>query len=153
MTDQDIKTKLSGKDLHLIIDLKKSKITHKEMSMVHPLLKMPYHLHHLVMKRKNSQVVIQDPEDLEVVDTFIVMGENMMTMNLKANMTTKESMAEKAIMVERTSKDMKVKTIEAIMEERTSKDVKIIEALMEKMISTELNITLSTFYTQSNFLT
>merc|ERR1711884_758938 len=107
---------------------------------------MPYHLHHLVMKRKNSQVVIQDPEDLEVVDTSIVMEKNKMTMNLKANMTTnlkvnmtmKESLEEKAITEERTSKDMEVKTIEAIM---------------EKMISTELNITLSTFYTQSNFLT
>jgi hypothetical protein len=74
------------------------------------------------------------------------MEENMMTMNLKANMTTnlkanmatKESMAEKAIMEERTSKDIKVKTIGTIM---------------EKMISTELNITLSTFYTQSNSLT
>ena len=146
MTDQDIKTKLSGKDLHLIIDSKKSKVTHKEMSIVHLLLKMPYHLHHLTMKVKTCQVVIQDPEDLEAVDTFIVMEENMMTMNLKANMTTnlkanmatKESMAEKAIMEERTSKDMKVKTIEVIM---------------GKMISIELNITLSTFYTQSNSLT
>jgi hypothetical protein len=146
MTDQDIKTKLSGKDLHLIIDLKKSKVNHKETSMVHLLLKVLYHLHHLIMKERTCQVVIQDPEDLEMVDTFIVMEENMMTMNLKANMTTnlkanmatKESMAEKAIMEERTSKDIKVKTIGTIM---------------EKMISTELNITLSTFYTQSNSLT
>ena len=138
--------KSSVMDLHLIIDLRKSKVSLKETSMVHLLLKIPYHLHHLVMKRKNSQVVIQDPEDLEVVDTSIVMEKNMMSMNFKANMTTnlkvnmtmKESMAEKAITEERTSKDMEVKTIEAIM---------------EKMISTELNITLSTFYTQSNFLT
>lgn len=152
MTDQDIKTKLSGKDLHLIIDSKKSKVTHKEMSIVHLLLKMPYHLHHLTMKVKTCQVVIQDPEDLEAVDTFIVMEENMMTMNLKANMTTnlkanmatKESMAEKAIMEEK-----------AIMVERTSKDMKVktIEVIMGKMISIELNITLSTFYTQSNSLT
>jgi hypothetical protein len=146
MTEQDIKRKLLGKDLHLIIDLKKSKVNHKETTMVHLLLKMLYHLHHLIMKERTFQVVIQDPEDLEMVDTFIVMEENMMTMNLKANMTTnlkanmatKESMAEKAIMEERTSKDIKVKTIETIM---------------EKMISTELNITLSTFYTQSNSLT
>jgi hypothetical protein len=138
MTDQDIKTKLSGKGLHLIIDFKKTKVNHKETSMVHLLLKILYHLHLLIMKKRTCKVVIQDPEDLEVVDTFIVMEENMMTMNLKADMATKESMAEKVIMEERTSKDIKVKTIETIM---------------EKMISTELNITLSIFYTQSNSLT
>ena len=139
MTGQGIKRKSSGKDLHLIIDLKKSKVTHKETSMVHLLLKMPYHPHHLIMKRRTCQVVIQDPEDLEVAGTFIVMEEITMIMNLKANMTTKESMTEKAITTEeRTLKDMKVKTTEAIM---------------EKMISTELSITSSTFYTQSNSLT
>ena len=145
MTGQDIKRKSSGKDPHLIIDLKKSKVTHKETSMVHLLLKMPYHPHHLIMKRRTCQVVIQDPEDLEVVGTFIVMEEIMMIMNLKANMTTKANMITKESMTEKAT----------ATEERTLKDMKAntTEAIMVKMISTELSITSSTSYTQSNSLT
>ena len=146
MTGQGIKRKLSDKDLHLTIDSKKSKVTHKETNMAHLLLtRMPYHLLHLVMKVKTCQVVIQDPEDLEVVDTFIVMGEIMMIMNLKANMTTKANMITKESMTEKAT----------ATEERTLKDMKAntTEAIMVKMISTELSITSSTSYTQSNSLT
>ena len=146
MTGQGIKRKSSDKDLHLTIDSKKSKVTHKETNMAHLLLtRMPYHLLHLVMKVKTCQVVIQDPEDLEVVDTFIVMGEIMMIMNLKANMTTKANMITKESMTEKAT----------ATEERTLKDMKAntTEAIMVKMISTELSITSSTSYTQSNSLT
>ena len=146
MTGQGIKRKSSDKDLHLTIDSKKSKVTHKETNMAHPLLtRMPYHLLHLVMKVKTCQVVIQDPEDLEVVDTFIVMEEIMMIMNLKANMTTKANMITKESMTEKAT----------TTEERTLKDMKAntTEAIMVKMISTELSITSSTSYTQSNSLT
>ena len=140
MTGQGIKRKLSDKDLHLTIDSKKSKVTHKETNMAHLLLtRMPYHLLHLVMKVKTCQVVIQDPEDLGVEDISIAMEENMIIMNLKANMITMESMIEKAITTEeRILKDMRVETIVAIT---------------ERMISTELTIVLSTCYTQSNSLT
>ena len=138
-TDQGTERKLSDKDLHLIIDLKKSKVNHRETSMVRLLLKMSYHLHHLIMKGKTCQVVIQDPEDLGVEDISIAMEENMIIMNLKANMITMESMIEKAITTEeRILKDMRVETIVAIT---------------ERMISTELTIVLSTCYTQSNSLT
>ena len=139
MTDQVIKMKLSGMDLLLIIDLMESKINNKKTSPIQLFPGMPNHLHHPIMKKITYQVVIQDPEDLVTVDISIVMEKNMMIMILKANMITKESTEEKAtITEEKTSSNMKVE---------------ITGAIMEKMISIELSIISSTFYTQSNSLT